>query len=231
MINRYMLSVARMHLKDRWSWIILPWVILLSSFVINLLIAGIAPMEEEGLTTGGLSSMFVYFFVGGIVSLVQMYPFALGFNVRRKDFFWGTAIAIGLVSVCISIALVLLAFIENTTDGWFVNLHFFVLPYFSDGNVLAQLWIYLLLLLFLFYAGFTISSIYRKFGRNGMYAFFLILALAFTVIGYAATYYGWWADLAHWVSDYSMLGLANWTLLPTAVFLAASYSLLRRATV
>jgi hypothetical protein len=224
------MSVMRMHLKEKFLWFILPWIIVMSSFLINLGIAVIVPMEE-GLYTGGLSSIFIYMFVAGIVGLAQTFPFALGFSVRRTDYYWGTAIVVLLASALNSLILVILSVLEKASEGWGTGLHFYHLPYLSDGSVVERFWIYLLLFLFMYFAGFGISSVYRRFGRSGMYAFFIVLSLLVTIAAFICTYYAWWDDIFTWFLQYSALDLANWTMVPAAACLLLSYWLLRRSTV
>ncbi len=86
-----------MHWKDKWSWIYIPWVILLFSFVVNLFI-GVLTHGEENITSGRISSIYIYIFVCSLIVQGQSFPFALGLNVRRTDFFAGTSLMGLLVS-------------------------------------------------------------------------------------------------------------------------------------
>ncbi|MFC5470582.1 hypothetical protein ACFPPD_17965 [Cohnella suwonensis] len=221
-------GIVKTYLTDKWSWVALPWVILFSSFSINLLLAG--SIGDE-MTTGGLASIFIYTFVLGIISLSQTFPFIIGFGARRKDYFAGTAATISIVGACSSVALAVLAWIERQSDGWGVHLHFFSLPYFSDGSTPMTALFFFGAMTNLFFAGFVISSIHRKFGRNGLFLFFALIGLALTATFYLLSYYEGWQMLGDWLDGGTLLQLTGTLLAITFVYGAASYALLRRATV
>lgn len=222
-------SVVRMHLKDRLGWFILPWVILGSSFIVNL---GIAAFVEEPITTGGLASIYIYMLVGGIVSLVQTYAFAVGFTVRRKDYLIGTLATMAGLSAYSALAIILLAAIEKET-GWGVELNFFNLEYLGEGNLLTQWWVHFGFMLNMLVGGFVISSIYRKFGKNGMFAFFIGVSLILTVAIYLITANDGWETIGNWLKDHPPTAAELSTyLFPITIFLGfASHLLLRRSTV
>lgn len=228
-VNGRMKAVTSTILKDKWSWFFLPWVIAGSSFVVNL-ITSIFVKDE--IKTGGVSSLYIYMLVAGIISVSNTLPFLLGFNVRRSDYFWGIGRAIGLVGVCCAAGLTLLSFIEiDVVPGWGTGLYFFHLPYYSDGPAPVQFISYFLLIVFLFYTGFLIACIGKRFGKTGMYAFFLAWIALGTVGSYVMTAQGYWMDLWKWLSDQSMLEIAGGTAPVTLICMALSYMLLRRTSV
>ncbi|MBP3964162.1 hypothetical protein [Paenibacillus lignilyticus] len=224
-------NVVKMYARDKFGWFILPWVILLSSFVVNLLIASLLPIDEK-LVTGGLMSIFIYMMVVGIISLSQNFPFALGLSVRRRDFFLGSMLMISLLSTGISIILCLLSYIESSViDGWGVQLYFFHLPYLSDGNVFSEFVIYFSCMVSLYMTGFLCASVHRRFGRNGMYVLSIAAVLLITILFYVINYMGWWSTIFHFFGDHTAVQLAE-MLLPITVCLSiVAYLLLRRATV
>lgn len=223
-------NVMKMHAKDKWSWIYIPWIILLSSFAVNFFI-GVLTGGELPIYTGGISSIYIYMLVIGIIVLAQMFPFALGLSVRRTDFFLGTSGMIIMVSALIAIALFLLSQVEQWTGAWGVNLHFFHLPYLNDGSFIEQLLIMFTLLLNMGFLGFTISSIYQRFRRNGMFVFFGAIVLIFSALALLCTYYGWWMDIFHWLSNHTAFELAIWTVPVTIIYILVSFGLLRKATI
>ena len=221
-------GIVRTHLTDRWTWVFLPWVILSISFICNLLIGG---MSGDVIYTGGIASIYVYMFLLGVMSLGQTFPFLIGFSVRRKDYFIGTIATITIISIASSILLLLLGFIENQTDGWGVNLHFFHLPYLSDGSIFARAWILFSVMINIFFSGFAISSIHRKFGRNGLYLFFIVLSVVTTFSVYLISMYGKWKAILDWFADISSVQLASGLFVLTLIYIGVSYLLLRKATV
>ncbi|MFC3803047.1 hypothetical protein [Cohnella sp. GCM10012308] len=224
-----MKAVTSTILKDKFSWFLLPWIISGSSFVVNL---AIAFFSKEDITTGGVASLYIYMLAAGIMSVSSTLPFLLGFSVRRSDYFWGTGGVIGLVGVVCAAGLTLLSYIENEwTEGWGVGLYFFHLPYLSEGSAPVQFLIYFLLIVFLFYLGFLIACVAKRFGKTGMFILSIAVLAIGTVWSYVMTQQGWWIDLGHWLADRTMLEIAGGTAPLTLLFMAISYALLRRTSV
>jgi hypothetical protein len=221
-------NVVKMHLRSKFNWFILPWIILGSSFFVNYLISFFVDEME----TGGLASIYIFMFIAGIIVLSQTFPFALGFSVRRTDYFLGTALTFIVVSVVTSLGLVLLSVTESSWFiNWGTNLHFFNLPYWSYGSVLGQMWISFVTLLQLFFLGFVIASIHRRFGQTGIYVFFLVFSIIFTILSIICTSNNWWGDIGNWVLDQSAFDYSLWMVPLIAGYGLISFLLLRRATV
>lgn len=225
-------GVFRMHWRDKLTWLYLPWGICLFSFVVNLVTA--AFIQETVLYTGGIATIFVYLFVSGIVVVAQTFSFTLGMGVRRTDYFLGTLVLAVWVSLFSTAALIVLSLIEGSWYvGWGVGLHFFNLPFIHDGPILGQAVALFVLMLNQFYAGFGIASIYRKFGKIGMFVFFTLVFLIFAFTPLLITYYDGWVEVGRWIEAnfHSMIDLTPWLLLLTALYAIVSYGLLRRSTV
>jgi hypothetical protein len=223
-------SVIKMQLKDKWSWVFIPWLILLFSFAINFTIA-LLMKENEDMYTGGLASMYIYMLVAGIVTLSQTFPFALGLSVRRTDYFWGTAIMIALISAVNTILLYLFSLLEQLTGSWGIQLRFFNLPYLNEGPAIGQLGMHFIVMVHCFFLGFAISSVHRRFGVKGMYILTAIVLLLISVGTFLFTNYRWWDDIFRFVSQYSASELALWMVPALAFYMLMSYLMLRKATV
>lgn len=221
-------SVLKMHYRDKFMWVYLPWIILSCSFIVNIIISS---MVDETIHSGGIASLFIFMLVAGTIVLSQTFPFAIGFSIRRTDFYTGTMVMITLISGFTSILLLIFAAIENATSGWGSGLHFFTLPYLNDGNLIEQFIIYFTLLIHMFMMGFSIASIHRRFGRNGMYIFFTASFLVSTVLGFLLTYNSWWLDIFEWLGAKTAFELALWMALPIVVYMLVSYGLLRKSSV
>lgn len=221
-----------MYFRDKFTWLMLPWIIMGISFAVNFVLA--SSVMEENLVTGGLFSVFILYLVLGITVPIQMFPFALGLGVRRVDYFVGTLLVVIAAGALLSALLILLSVLEgDVIPDWGVGLQFFHLPVVSDVPIPLQFVSYMIFLLFMFYAGFAITCIYRRFGKTGMYVFFIasIVILAFTQI--LISYYDRWDEIGRWVTTniHSISDATLW-LLPVAALLAlVSYGLLRRSTV
>ncbi|MFC7681225.1 hypothetical protein [Paenibacillus sp. GCM10028914] len=221
-------SVLKMHIRDKWSWFIIPWLVVLPSFFINLLISFFL---NEPLVTGGLASIYIYMFVAGIVILAQTFPFALSMSVSRKDYFVGTSVMIILTNIGFACLLFLFGLIEGWTNAWGSDLHFFHLPYLSDGPLINQFWIPLIILLFFHYLGLMIAATHKRTGRNGLFMIYGILLVVFTIIGFLATYFNWYPSIFEWIIQQSAADYALWMLPFIIVFAGVTYLLLRRATI
>lgn len=229
-------TVIKMHAKDRWSWYYIPWIIVFSSYFINLIIAYfVRNVEPEGVTTGGLISIFVYMFFAGMFVLHQTFAFSLGFSVTRRDYFLGTSAMIGLLGLSVSIVLLILSVVENLTNGWGVNLNFFDMPFLNEMGIFAEVMLYFWTFVHLYVSGFIIACIHRRFGRNGLYVFFIALLLVGSILAFFATYNNWWADLFEWVKQYSLLEIFYgiiWLQAGLSVlYFIISYLFLRRSVV
>ncbi|WP_028544361.1 hypothetical protein [Paenibacillus taiwanensis] len=222
-------AVIKMHSRDKWSWYVLPWLILLLSFFVNFIIA--YAINDEGFTSGGMGSIFIYLFVMGVICLGQTFVFAISLSIRRKDYFLGTAASIAIVSVISAVILLLLGTLEQGTGGWGFNLHFFHVAYLNDGTIFQQLWIYFSFLLHLFYCGFVISSLHRRYGRNGLYVFFIASFVIGAAGSYLLTYFSLWLDIFSWIGQYTVFQHSLWICALTVLYAGISYLLLRKATI
>lgn len=220
-------NVIKLHMRNKMSWLIVPWMILGLNFVISFIIA-LSLSEEETMNTGGLFSIFIYTLVSGAVTLKDTFPFALGLSIRRKDYFVGTALTTFLYSICTAALLVILAIIEEGTGGWGVRLHIFKVAFLGDISPIAVFGMYLILLLQMYFLGFAISSIHRRFGALGMIIFFVIALLIGTGGSMLLSQFGMWGSISSWIIHH-YLALFWWLVPLLAVYLLAAYGLLRRA--
>jgi hypothetical protein len=224
-------TVVKMYTRGKLIWFFLPWMGLLIQFLATLivvlmirLLAGKTPVYA-----GGLVSICVIMFYLGIVTLNDTFPFALGFSVRRTDYVLGTTVMAIAVSAVTAVLLLLFSLLEGVTGGWGVELHYFHLPYLNDGSLIEQLWISFVVMANMYFLGFVIGSIYRRFGRAGTLLFFLIVFLLMSIFSLVWTYLRWWGALFAWFSQFSAFELALGLLPLTVFYLLVSYLLLRRA--
>ncbi len=223
-------SVIMMHARDRLTWFFLPWGIVLSSFLINVII-GVVLGGNTPIYTGGLSSIYIYMLVVGAATLKETFPFALGFSVRRRDYYLGTLLMIIGVSAISALLIWLLALIEGSlVPNWGINLHFFHLPYLNDGSLVEQLCIYFVLMVCMVLLGFVFASTFQRFRRTGLYSLFTTLGMFLSLFSILATYWNWWGNIFGWFAQETAFDLALWMLPVIAVCGLASYTLLRKAT-
>ncbi|MEH7253433.1 hypothetical protein V7111_15000 [Neobacillus niacini] len=224
-------SVLKMYYRDKWAWFLIPNLILFSVFLLNFIISLFIPGDEEFYSGGGASYIVIYMLVLGIIVVTQTFPYAIGMSIRRTDYFLGTVVMAVVTNILYAILLVILSAIENATNGWGSQFHYFHLPYLNDGTLLEQFTIYIILFINFFFLGFLISSLTRRFGGKGI----LIAAISSILISSAivlfVTYYEAWMDIFQWFASYTAIEIAYWLILPTLLYICLPYLLLRRATV
>lgn len=223
-------NVIRMHSCTWMAWFLVPWSILLSSFVINLIIAAIIGGKIADYT-GGLSSIYIYMLVVGSITLKETFPFALGFSMRRRDYYLGTLLMSAATCAVSAFLIWLLSLVEAyLIPGWGVSLHFFHLPYLNDGLLAGQLWIYFVVMVCMYWLGFAPASVFQRFRSIGLLALGIASLLISSILGFAATRWNWWGTIFHWFAQQSAFNLASWTVPLIAICVLASYALLRKAT-
>lgn len=224
-------NVLQMHLKNRFSWIFLPLIIvLLFAFGSNLILAFFV---EVPIQTGAIVSLYVYMLFLGIMIVSDTLPFALGFGLRRTDYVLGTMVM--LIGVSLFFALFAVAMMQVETygiKGWGVELEFFYVPYIHDGyTIFEQIWISFSAITYCFLEGLIISCLYYRFGRNGVYGFLIALIVPGSIASVLVTHLGGWSALFGWIGQFSAFQVAS-GFIPVTVGLAiVSYVLLLRATV
>jgi hypothetical protein len=219
-----------MHIRNRYIWFFLPWIALSSSFAVSIL-TGLIPHGNQDLSTGGVAAIYLVMFIIGVTTLNDTFRFALGFGVRRIDYLLGTTLMALAISLFIALLLLLLAFIERATgNGWWVGVHFFALPYINDGSSGEQFWVIFATLLQLYVLGFAIGSIYRRFGKPGIWTLLILAVLIIGTLTSLLTALNGWGMLLNWLSQHSAFTYALWLVLPIAISLLISYMLLRKAT-
>jgi hypothetical protein len=223
-------NVIVMHSRDKMNWFLVPWIVVGSSFGINLFLAWLLG-GNIAIYTGGLSSIYVFTLVAGIITVAGTFPFALGFGVRRRDYILGTMALAVMVSAAWAFLLLVLSLIEaNLTHNWGVNLHFFHVIYFSNGTPLDQFWVYFIFMLFLHLLGFVSSSVYQRYRRAGMYTLLGVAGLLVSAFSLFSTYWNWWSAIFTWFARQTAVDLAWWLVPLIALCALASYGLLRKAT-
>jgi hypothetical protein len=180
-----LVNVARYHMVDRVTYLALPWGILTFSFLVNLAIAGAAPVQPHGYYNGGVLSIYVFLLVCGVVSMARELPFGLMLGVSRRVYYLGTALLVVLLGVAYGLALTVLQAVERATGGWGLSMHFFRVPWIMDGPW-YQTWVTSLILLVLFFLyGMWYGLVYRRWGLVGLLSFVaaqILVALAVLVV-------------------------------------------------
>lgn len=224
-------SVLTLQSRDKLGWIYIPLTILLMSYAGNLTVSFLISSEVDNYNVGGVLSIFMYFFVAGIIVVATSFPFAIGMSIRRVDYFIGTALMATISTSAFTLLIVLVGQLENLLNGWGNERYFFHFPYLNDGTVLEQIATFMILFLYLFFLGFMITSYVKRFGRKGIF----IGLTGFLLIGSVAVYlfhvYSLWNYIFDWLFGQTAAQIAYWHIPFLLFYVLASFLLLRRASV
>lgn len=237
--NRVM-AVFRLHFVNSWSVFIVPWLIMAGIFVVNLSIwliifSAVDEVDKQdvsdGLQWSGSSFyIFVYMFVLAIQSINVTFPFALGYGVTRKHYYFGTALAYVAMSAMYAVFLTVLAALENLSGGWGFGGRMFTAVYFGSQTWYQYLLVFFSIFVAFFFLGTLIGTIYVRWKVNGTLAFFAVLAVLLVAVVAGITYTQSWMRVWNFLGTHDAISIYSWTLIPTAVLALAGFVILRRAT-
>ncbi|TLS49199.1 hypothetical protein FE782_26580 [Paenibacillus antri] len=226
-MNRSSAGIFKMYLKDARLSVIIFWSIL---FAIYFLMAAVmTAVDGAEANSAGVSPMYVYMFVSGIVGLRESLPYALGMNVRRKDYFYGVMIAAFSIAAAFGAFATLLAVIEEAVTGAFDvrTISFFRVAWFDRVGFVGEFAAHLVFLCFFFALGFFFSLLQKRYGAISLY----VLGALSIVAVYLMHLLGAWPSVFRWlISLDSVVTFALWLIPAVAVLVGGSYLLMRRAT-
>ena len=109
------LGAARLHLVNPLMSLGVPWLVVLSSFAINLVVWGVTAAGDQpgGGSTGGLAALYLTVLIVFAQSITQLLPFAMGLSLTRRTFYLGTALVALVQSFGYGIVLTVLDAVEN----------------------------------------------------------------------------------------------------------------------
>jgi hypothetical protein len=139
--------------------------------------------------------------------------------------------SLGILAIY-AVQLFLLSLIEShVIVGWGVGMHFFNVPYLSDGIFLNQLWTYFSFMSHLYFAAFFMSSIHRRFGIRALLLIYVAVLLFASTLTYVWTRYNLWGDVLSWLAHQTASGFSLWIFPITLCYILASFFLLQKAEV
>jgi len=225
------LSVVRMQLINRQTYIWIPLIILGGAFALTLAIYWILSSSgvDDPKYSGGAQAPLWYFLAVGVQALTLTFPFSQAMSVTRREFYLGTLLTAALTSAILAGIAVLGGLIEIATDGWGMNGWFFRLPWiWASGAGGAFLFNFVVAMLF-FVVGFWAATIYKRFGGVMLTAVLVgvgaLLVLGMWFVGRIDA----WPALFEWFATQGVVGLSLWGLVLGAVLAASAFLTLRRA--
>lgn len=222
-------TVARMQLVTKWTYLGTPLVILAAAFLLSIAIYALIP-GAEAKYGGGSQAPFWYFMVLGIQSLTLVFPFSQGLSISRRAFYLGTLGLFALLAAAMTAIYLLGGIAERATNGWGVNGFFFNIPWISNGPWYGTAVFYFTLMMFMFIIGFWFATIYKRWGATGMLVSVIGSAVLLLGLVALAVFYQWWGSIGAWFAQQTPLTLGAWAALLCVALAGGSYLTLRRAT-
>jgi hypothetical protein len=223
------LSVVRMQLVNRQTFVWVPLIILGASFVLSLVIWSMIPYGGTKYS-GGAQAPLWYFVAIGVMALAYTFPFSQAMSVTRRQFFFGTLITAAGASAMLAIVFIVGGLLEQATGGWGMAGYFFYLDAVWERGPLAAGFTYFVMALLLFVIGMWSATIFKRFGVVAVVSAWVAIALILVGGMWLVGRMDAWGDLFGWLGSQGTFGLTLWALVPLALFSGASYLTLRRAT-
>ena len=225
------LSVVRMQLINRQTYIWIPLIILGGALALTLAIYGIlASSGDDGpMYSGGAQAPLWYFLALGVQALTLTFPFSQAMSVTRREFYLGTLLTAVLTSAILAGIAVVGGLIEIATHGWGMNGWFFRLPWiWSGGAAGAFLFNFVVAMLF-FVIGFWCATIYKRLGGVWLTIVLVGVGALFVLGMWVVGRVGAWGALFEWFATQGVVGLSLWGIVLGAVLAASAFLTLRRA--
>jgi hypothetical protein len=221
------LSVVRMQLVNRQTYIWIPLIILGGSFALSLIIYAMIPVDAPKYG-GGAQAPLWYFLAVGIQALTLTFPFSQAMSVTRREFYLGTLLTAALTSSVLSAVFVVGGFIEEATNGWGLNGWFFRLPWvWESGPLVAALFYFTIAMLF-FVIGFWAATIYKRFGPTWLTVVLVGIGLLLVGVMWLIGRFDAWEEVFIAIATAGSLGLTLWCLAVSVVLAGIAFLTLRR---
>ncbi|MGH3208885.1 MAG: hypothetical protein ACRDNO_14105 [Trebonia sp.] len=241
-----LIKVARYHLVQPFGYLVLTWMVLAFSFVVNVIIFAVIPVAHhtvatahgpvsvantDGRYTGALCSFFIMFLVLGVQSIGRSLPFGLALGVSRRSYYLGTALLAVVLACADGLALTALQAIERATGGWGVHMGFFRVAYLLNGPWYLTWLTSFVGLALLFVYGMWFGIVYRRWNLVGTLTF---IAAQVTVLLGAILVITWahgWTGVGRFFTGLTVAGLTGLLAVLAVAMLAGGHATIRRATV
>lgn len=228
------LTAARLNTVEIWVRLAVPWMVVGSAFLINLLIYGLIranTTDGDAGVTGALAALYVTAGIVHLQTMTQTFPFALSLGITRRNFYLGAGLVLLAETILHSVALTALLAVENATGGWGLNLRFFGVEFMVQSNPVAQVAVYGGPLLALGSLGLMIGTLFKRWGQIGVYVAAIGTTLVLGGLAVLVTWQQWWGAVGTFFTTTPTLLLVVVYPLVIAVLAGlGGYLLVRRAT-
>jgi hypothetical protein len=206
-MNRTVVA-ARLHAVHGLVAFGIPWLIVGSSFAINIAIWSALPTDarSEG-GTGGLLSLYITVAVVFLQSVTQLFPLAMGLSLTRRTFYLGTVLAAAAQALVYGVLLTALTLVENATDGWGVGLSFWAPGQVDVGNPALQVVVFAVPMFLAAAVGIGLGVVVKRWGTAGMWALTVGLLLTAGAAAALITWRDGWPAVGSFFVDTSAVAL------------------------
>ena len=227
-----LVKVARLHLVDRFSYTWMVWGLMAFIFAINIAIFAVIPLTQPaGDFTGALISIYIFMAVIGVQAATKFLPFAFTLGVSRRTYYLGTVLLVVGLCVVYAAILTVLWWVEGLTGGWWMQLHFFRVPWILDGPWYQVLITNFVLMTLVFVFGLWAGLIYRRFALIGSVIFFGCLSLIVVLGVMVITWRGAWVAFGSFVANLDILAASGLVAVLAVLAGLGGYLTIRRITV
>ncbi len=227
-----LVKVARLHLVDRFSYTWMVWGLMAFIFAINVAIFAVIPLTQpNGDFTGALISIYIFMAVIGVQAATKFLPFAFTLGVSRRTYYLGTVLLVVGLCLVYAVVLTVLWWVEGLTGGWWMQLHFFRVPWILDGPWYQVLITNFVLMTLVFVFGLWAGLIYRRFALIGSVIFFGCLSLIVVLGVMVITWRGAWVAFGSFVANLDMLAASSLVAVLAVLAGLGGYLTIRRITV
>lgn len=223
------LSVARMQLVTKWTYVGSPLLILAVTFILSLAIFALIPVSAPKFS-GGSQAPLWYFMVLGIQGMTMAFPFSQALSISRRAYFQGTLGVFSALAVVMTVIYLLGAMVERATGGWGMNGYFFNIPWISEGPWYGTGVFFFAAMMLMFILGFWFATIFKRWGTTGLLVSLIGTGVLLVGIIAVTTVNEWWGSVGAWSSEQSPLTLGLWAVVLSALLAGGSFLTLRRAT-
>lgn len=222
------LNVVRMQLVNRQTYVWVPLIVLVGSWLLSVAIFAMIPYDGPKAGGGSFAPLW-YFLAVGVQALTRTFPFSQAMSVTRREYFLGTLLTAAVTSAMLSVIFVIGGLIELATGGWGVNGWFFHLDWLWAAGPWGALLVFFVLAMLFFITGFWAATIFKRFGT--LWLTVVIVGIGALLVGaiFLITRLEVWEQVITWILVQGSLGLTLWGLLLAAVLAVVSFATLRRA--
>ncbi|RKW69608.1 hypothetical protein [Galactobacter caseinivorans] len=226
------LKVARVQLTNRQTFVWVPLLVWGGAFALTLAVwAAVyaATGPNTNLYAGSAQAPLWYLLVVGSQSVVYTFPFAQALSFTRRDFYLGTLLVYGLVSVVFGAAMWLFGALEGLTNGWWTGGHYATFEYLGEAGHPGYFVLYAISALMALNVGFCMGTIWKRGGTLALTTTLIAMVAVLIGVYFLVAKLDWWGGLATLLAP----ATAVWVIsLIVAVIAAAagfiSWALIRR---